>query len=699
LSSFASSSSTRSIATRTFQYGNDSNVNDDGDEKRKSSFSLSDLKPRQSAELEDELFSRLNNSGNDDDHRLLDPILKQSISRGGLDWIRSISVPSSSSFATFGGDDGDGRDNSGDEESIVVTIQPPTMLHPKLEEIASNVAGLVREEAASLIRNDPRRRSEWFPAADSNGIDAADISVVIKISPRPTTPSSPSMDLFANRGQEEKAPALRNISHFLAVYSCKGGVGKSTIAANLAYALSSSLEGARVGLVDLDVYGPSLPLLVRPDDAAVRQSPPSASGGGEGMVEPIEHGGVKLMSLGYVSPSSGVPGSGPDNDAAAVLRGPMASRVASQLLTKTNWGDLDVLVLDLPPGTGDVQLEVCQSVQLSGAVAVSTPSSLARADARKGVRMFGELGVRTLALVENMAYFVCEGGGRHYPFGKGAMSLEGSTEEGGKDNEDSSSTLSSIVSHFLPDPSHVFQLPISPRVNDANESGAPLCYDMGDSDNSPGGVDEERKTFSELADAVSSDLLLLRHGLSPLSTRTRNGDDVVGSEDNTNATSTITTVTVEGAGESEFDVPFTQLSVGDDPNQFSVRLFSGEGGYQKVITGKDLRIRDPRSGEEDPLLLKEFGKGIGGGCGGGGGSTNNAGQTDPLSMVQHHTAKSQHDCSSKQPTGEEGDPSLRPARVTKKGNYGYEVEWADGAKIIYSLLAIAKAAGGKPIDR
>ena len=112
--------------------------------------------------------------------------------------------------------------------------------------------------------------------------------------------------------------------------------------------------GGRVGLLDLDVYGPSLPLLVRPDDPTVRQSSPEI---GEGMIDPIEHRGVKLMSLGYVSPNSGVPGSGSDGGA-AVLRGPMAGRVVSQLLKGTNWGELDVLVLDMPPGTGDIQIEV-----------------------------------------------------------------------------------------------------------------------------------------------------------------------------------------------------------------------------------------------------------------------------------------------------------------------------------------------------
>jgi len=620
---------------RIFQYGNNDNR-----------IRFSKLKPRQSAELEDELFSRLNNTNSNDD-RLMDPILGNFISRRGLDWIKSISVPSSFSFHGES-DDGDGGNGDGDsngKDSVTVTIQPPTLLHPKLSDIASNVACVVQDAMVELLKD--QQRSEWFTALDSNEqrkLHTGDIGVTIKMSPSTATQSSPSNKDIANQGQ-----ALQNITHFLAVYSCKGGVGKSTIATNLAYQLSSM--GGRVGLLDLDVYGPSIPLLVRPDDPTVHQSPPEV---GAGMVEPIEHQGVKLMSLGYVSPDSGVPGSGP-NGGAAVLRGPMAGRVVSQLLKGTNWGNLDVLVLDLPPGTGDVQLEVCQSLSLSGAVAVSTPSSLAWADVRKGVQMFGEMGVSTLALVENMSYFVCEGGGRHYPFGK-ARAL---TDD---DDVECSSESSLLANHFLPSSSHVFHLPISSTVNDSNDSGNPLCCE------NPSSAEEELATFSKLANAVCTDLLLLQHGGTPLSMK---GIDSGKGNGNKN----VLTVTVDEAGDSEFDVPFTQLTLDNDHKKFTVRLFCNEGGYQKVISGSDLRMRDPRTGEAeaDDTLENDI-------------------HEASISMVQHHTANADSNSSPKK-------GGLFPAKITKKGNYGYEVEWADGAKIIYSLLAIVKAAGGKPIDR
>jgi Mrp family chromosome partitioning ATPase len=330
---------------------------------RSASFRFSDLSSRQSAELEDELLNRLNNisiniisSSNNLDQRLIDPIIGKSLTRNGLDWIRSISIPSSF--------------DKGEENVITVNLQPPTMLHPKLQEISSNITQVVQEEMVKLLLS----KKQYT-------LQPQDIEVSVRITPQHQTTTSNNSNTSTTRLGEttpqSSSFALKNITHFLAVYSCKGGVGKSTIAANLAYQLSAM--GGRVGLLDLDVYGPSLPLLVQPDDPTVRKSPPHIQ---EGMVEPIVHKGVKLMSLGFVSPNSGVPGSGP-NGGAAVLRGPMAGRVVSQLLKGTNWGELDVLVLDMPPGTGDVQLEVCQSLSLSGAVAVSTPSALSWADVRK----------------------------------------------------------------------------------------------------------------------------------------------------------------------------------------------------------------------------------------------------------------------------------------------------------------------------
>ena len=599
-------------------------------------FRFAELSSRQSAELEDELLHTLNRRSIDSDQRLIDPIIGKPLTRNGLDWIR-VSVPSS-----FDKDE---------DDVITVHLQPPTMLHPKLKEISSNITQVIQEEVVRLLSN-------------KHALEPDDVDVSIRITSRKEKTSNKNATTrLGETTPQSSSYALQNIKHFLAVYSCKGGVGKSTIAANLAYQLSAM--GGRVGLLDLDVYGPSLPLLVQPDDPTVRQSPPDAP---EGMVEPIVHNGVKLMSLGFVSPNSGVPGSGP-NSGAAVLRGPMAGRVVSQLLKGTNWGELDVLVLDLPPGTGDVQLEVCQTLSLSGAVAVSTPSSLAWADVRKGVEMFGELGISTLALVENFSYFVCEGGGRHYPFGKARTLASGD----GVINHTSDASMQDH--HFMPKASHVFHLPVSETVSGANESGKPFCCGEPNSQSV-----EEWAVFSKLAETVSTDLLLLQHNMLPASMRGQSGNG-----------STAMVVTIDEVEGSEFDVPFTQLDVDNTHKRLTVRLFSNEGGFQKVISGADLRSRNPKNGEIEIDLSSNSGgqkeMTAKKGCGG----ESDKGSAQPSIIVHHHSS----DCAN---NGDEKD-NLFPAKLSKKGKYGYEVEWADGSAIIYSLLAIAKAAGGKPLER
>ncbi|KAL3809553.1 hypothetical protein ACHAXA_001827 [Cyclostephanos tholiformis] len=661
----SSSSSSSSSPVRTFRY----RTNDDADGHVR----LSGLGPRRAAELEDYLLSRLRDLG-DDDGRIVDPILGKPITRAGLDWIRSLSVPASAAVSLMGQD----------EDSIVVTIRPPTLMHPRLDELARGVADVVREGAASWVDSRRLRTSSSSSGSELYGIampggslEVRPDMIRVKVNVSPSGESIvPDSDAASSSSTSSFSPhrarTLCDVTHFLAVYSCKGGVGKSTVAVNLAYRLSAL--GGRVGLVDLDVYGPSLPLLVRPDDPTVRRS---HSDMGPNVVEPITHRGVRLMSLGYVSPDSGVPGSGPAGGA-AVMRGPMAGRVVRQLLNGTNWGRLDVLILDLPPGTGDVQLEACQSLTLSGAVAVSTPSALAWADVDKGVKMLGDMGVSTLAVVENMAYFVCEGGGRHYPFGKSR-----DWDDMGEADAASSSTS---FSHHLPGPSRVFRLPISSAVHDANESGIPLCCDGGGPPHvEVSGDDEATDAFSRLADAISSDLLLLRHGEdapSSSSSISRVGDfkainGVPGA--------TTSAVMIDEVGDSTyFDVPFTRLSLDQASGALVVRLFSDSGGYQKVISGIDLRQRDPRMGEKEKVSMVDAAHDEtsmirgGGGCGGGRGES---------SMVQRHVAHVGPKASAKD--------GLIPARVTRKGNYGYEVEWADGAKIIYSLMAIAKAAGGK----
>lgn len=179
-------------------------------------------------------------------------------------------------------------------------------------------------------------------------------------------------------------PGVKNI---IAVASGKGGVGKSTTAANLALALAD--EGARVGLLDADIYGPSQPTMM-----GVSGQPESRDGK---TMEPLVGHGVQLMSIGFlVQP-----------DQAMIWRGPMVTQALDQLLRQTNWQDLDYLIVDMPPGTGDVQLSLCQRVPLTGAVIVTTPQDIALLDAKKGLKMFEKVGVPILGIVENMAVHVC----------------------------------------------------------------------------------------------------------------------------------------------------------------------------------------------------------------------------------------------------------------------------------------------------
>ena len=180
---------------------------------------------------------------------------------------------------------------------------------------------------------------------------------------------------------------MPNVKNIIAVASGKGGVGKSTTAANLALALAA--EGASVGLLDADIYGPSQPLMM-----GIDARPVSDDGS---TMEPLENYGVQVMSIGFLV--------GPDE--AMIWRGPMAVQALEQLLRQTNWRDLDYLIIDMPPGTGDIQLTLSQRVPMTGAVIVTTPQDIALLDAKKGIKMFEKVSVPILGIVENMAVHVC----------------------------------------------------------------------------------------------------------------------------------------------------------------------------------------------------------------------------------------------------------------------------------------------------
>ncbi len=218
-----------------------------------------------------------------------------------------------------------------------------------------------------------------------------------------------SSKIIAHAAQRGVA-LLPQVKNIIAVASGKGGVGKSTTAVNLALALAA--EGARVGILDADIYGPSQPMMM-----GIEGRPESEDGQ---TMEPLENYGVQVMSIGFLV----------NQDEAMIWRGPMATQALEQLLRQTNWKDLDYLIVDMPPGTGDIQLTLSQRVPMTGAVIVTTPQDIALLDARKGVAMFEKVGVPILGVVENMAVHVCtqcghvehifgEGGGQRYAAEKG----------------------------------------------------------------------------------------------------------------------------------------------------------------------------------------------------------------------------------------------------------------------------------------
>ena len=206
--------------------------------------------------------------------------------------------------------------------------------------------------------------------------------------------------LTAHDAKPAKAGGIGRVKHVIAVASAKGGVGKSTVAVNLACAFSAL--GLKTGLLDLDVYGPSAPTLL---GIAGRKPEP----GPEKTILPIDAFGLKTMSIGYlVDPASPM-----------IWRGAMATSAVRQMIDDVVWGELDALLLDMPPGTGDVQLTLLQSVPLAGAVIVSTPQEMALADVRRGLAMFEKTRAPILGIVENMAYFETPDGTRNYIFGEG----------------------------------------------------------------------------------------------------------------------------------------------------------------------------------------------------------------------------------------------------------------------------------------
>lgn len=261
------------------------------------------------------------------------------------------------------------------------------------------------------------------------------------------------------------APAKQGvpgIKHIIAVTSGKGGVGKSTVAANLATALAQ--QGSKVGLLDSDVYGPNIPTMM-----GIHELPSARQEEGRGeLIIPLEAYGVKVMSMGFLT----------KGDQPLVWRGPMLHSVVNQFLMNVDWGQLDYLVVDMPPGTGDVQLSLTQLVPVSGAVVVTTPQEVSLQDVRKAILMFEKVSVPILGIVENMSFFICDGcDKRHAIFGTG----------GGQRLADKFRTRL------------LAELPLSSAVREAGDAGAPIVV------REPESV--QAKAFNELARSVTSSLL------------------------------------------------------------------------------------------------------------------------------------------------------------------------------------------------
>ena len=246
-----------------------------------------------------------------------------------------------------------------------------------------------------------------------------------------------------NHSDNQKEAILPKVKNTIAIASGKGGVGKSTIAVNIAAALNAL--GAKVGLIDADIYGPSIPMML-----GVKERPEVIKVGDKHKMLPVMSQGIKLMSIGFMM----------ETNTAVVWRGPMASSALKQFMGEVIWGELDFLLFDMPPGTGDIQLTLSQTIPLTGAVIVTTPQEISLTDATKGLLMFEKVNVPTLGIIENMSYYINPDNTKEYIFGKGGgekMSREYNVKLLG-------------------------EIPIATKIREYGDSGIPIVNSQPESD-------------------------------------------------------------------------------------------------------------------------------------------------------------------------------------------------------------------------
>lgn len=277
--------------------------------------------------------------------------------------------------------------------------------------VASGVMRALNVDEAGQVRfvlEVPPRHAEAYKAVKAKAeaeLKAQDGVTAVNVVMTGHTDKAPPELRTARKAEPSGPERIPGIEHIIAIASGKGGVGKSTVAANLACALAQ--QGRRVGLLDADVYGPSQPRML-----GISGRPASPDGK---TILPMRNHGVTMMSIGLMT----------NEDQAVVWRGPMLMGALQQMLTQVQWGALDILLVDLPPGTGDVQMTLCQKAKVDGAIIVSTPQDVALLDARKGIDMFRQLNVPILGMIENMSTHICsQCGHEEHVFGHGGVATE-----------------------------------------------------------------------------------------------------------------------------------------------------------------------------------------------------------------------------------------------------------------------------------